>query len=162
MFGVVLVGLITYLLTSLLGYVVHWAIHQRWTGKAYRAHRAHHIDLYPPGKLISDTYRSAGDQSTVYTFLLAFTPLLLAPVAFWLLGWFSMIQAVTAVGAMGLVGLLNDVIHDSFHIRSHWLSRVIPYYNRMRQLHFIHHTNMKRNYGIYSFIWDKLFRTYKQ
>lgn len=162
MLSVVLVGLVTYLLTSLLGYVVHWAIHRSWAGKAYRAHRAHHIDLYPPGKLISDTYRSAGDKSTVYTFLLAFMPLLLLPILFWAVGWFTLVHAIVAIGAMGLVGLLNDIIHDSFHVQGHWLSKVIPGYNRMRQLHFVHHINMRRNYGIFSFVWDKLFRTFKE
>lgn len=162
MLSVVLVGLIAYLLTSLLGYVIHWAIHRPWAGKAYRAHRAHHIDLYPPGKLISDEYRFAGSQSTVYTFLLAFSPLLLLPIILAIVGWFSIAQAIAALVAMGLVGLLNDIIHDSFHVKNHWLSRLIPGYDRMQQLHFIHHVNMKKNFGIYSFFWDRLFRTFRR
>jgi sterol desaturase/sphingolipid hydroxylase (fatty acid hydroxylase superfamily) len=162
MLDALLVGIVTYLITSLLGYVVHWAIHKPWAGRAYRAHRAHHIDLYPSGRLISDEYRSAGDQSTVYTFLLAFSPLLLLPVALWIAGVFSWGMALSAVLAMGLVGLLNDVIHDSFHVKNHWLSRVIPGYDRMRRLHFVHHVNMRRNFGIYSFIWDRIFGTLKR
>jgi len=162
MLSVVFVGLVTYFLTSLLGYVVHWAIHQPWTGRAYRAHRAHHIDLYPPGKLISDAYRNAGGQSTVYTFLLAFTPILLLPIVLWAIGWFTFMHAFAAVAAMGIVGLMNDIIHDSFHVKNHWLSRITPGYDHMRQLHFVHHVNMKRNFGIYSFIWDRVFRTFKQ
>lgn len=162
MLSVLLVGLVTYLLTSLLGYVVHWAIHKPWAGRAYRAHRAHHIVLYPPGKLISDTYLSAGHQSTVYTFLLAFAPLLLIPIVLWAVGWFTLAHAAVAVLAMGAVGLLNDLIHDSFHVRDHWLSKVIPGYQRMRQLHFVHHVNMRRNFGIYSFIWDRIFGTLKE
>jgi len=162
MLSALLVGLVTYLLTSLLGYIVHWAIHQRWAGKAYKAHRAHHVDLYPPGKLISDEYRDAGAQSTIYTFLLAFTPFILLPIVLWLCGVFTFVSALTAILAMGLVGLLNDIIHDSYHVKRHWLSRVIPGYDRMRQLHFVHHVNMKRNFGIYSFIWDKVFKTYRE
>lgn len=162
MLSALLVGIVTYLLTSLLGYVVHWTIHQRWAGAAYKAHRAHHIDLYPPGRLISDTYLSAGKQSTVYTFLLAFAPLLLLPIVLCLAGVFTWGMALSAVLAMGAVGLLNDVIHDSFHVKGHWLGRIIPGYGRMRELHFVHHVNMKRNFGIYSFIWDRIFRTYRR
>lgn len=162
MLSALLVGIVTYLLTSLLGYVVHWAIHKPWAGRAYRAHRAHHIDLYPPGRLISDTYLSAGKQSTVYTFLLAFMPLLLIPVVLWLVGWFSWGMALSAVLAMGAVGLLNDIVHDSFHVRGHWLRRLVPGYERMRHLHFIHHVNMRKNYGIYSFIWDRVFGTLRE
>lgn len=162
MLSALLTALVTYLITSLLGYVVHWAIHQRWVGRAYEAHRAHHIDLYPPGRLISEKYLSAGKQSTVYTFLLAFSPLLILPVVMYFVGWFSLGMTVAAIAAMAAVGLLNDLIHDSFHVRNHWLSRVIPGYSRMRELHFVHHVNMKRNFGIYSFIWDKVFKTFKR
>ena len=162
MLSVLLVALVTYFTTSLLGYAVHWAIHHTWAGWAYRAHRVHHIDLYPPGKLISDEYRNAGSSKTTYTFVLAFTPLLLLPIMLWLLGGFSLVHALAAIGAMLLVGLLNDVVHDSYHVKDHWLSRFIPGYARMRQLHFVHHVNMRRNFGIYSFVWDRIFRTFKQ
>jgi sterol desaturase/sphingolipid hydroxylase (fatty acid hydroxylase superfamily) len=161
MLNVLLVGLVAYLLTSFLGYIIHWAIHRPWAGKAYRAHRAHHVDLYPPGKLISDTYRSAGQQSTVYTFVMAFAPLLLIPPVLWITGVFTFGMALSAVLAMGISGLLNDTIHDSYHVKDHWLGRVVPGYDRMRQLHFIHHVNMRKNYGIYSFVWDRIFGTLK-
>lgn len=80
MLSALLVGIVAYLVTSLLGYVVHGMIHKPWAGWAYRAHRVHHVELYTPGRLISDTNLSSGKQSTVYTFLLAFMPLLLIPV----------------------------------------------------------------------------------
>lgn len=162
MLNTLLVGIVTYPLTSLLGYVVHLAIHKPWAGRAYHAHRAHHIDLYPPGRLISDTYLGASKQSTVYTFLLAFMPLLLIPVVLWLVGWFSWSMALSAVLTMGVVGLFNDIIHDSFHIRGHWLRRLVPGYEQMRHLHFIHHVNMRKNYGIYSFTWDRIFGTFRE
>lgn len=62
---------------------------------------------------------------------------------------------------MIIVGLIHDVVHDSFHVKKHFLSRVIPTYEIMRRYHFIHHVNMKKNFGIYSFVWDRIFQTFK-
>jgi len=157
-----LVGVAVYYTTSLLGFVIHWAIHKPWAGKAYRAHRAHHVDLYPPGKLISDVYKDPGHRSTVFTFVLAFLPLLLLPVVLCLFDVITVLSAVAAVFAMVLVGLLDDIVHDSYHVRNHWLSKIIPGYNHMRQMHFVHHINMRKNFGIYNFLFDKIFHTHKK
>lgn len=157
----ILIGAGTYAATGLLGYVVHWAIHQKWAGKAYRSHRAHHIDLYPPGRLVSDEYRDAGSKSTVWTFLLAFSPLMLLPIIFWATGVIAWFQAAAALTAMIVVGLINDVVHDSFHVVRHPLARFIPRFAALRSRHFVHHHNMKRNFGIFSFTWDRLFGTFK-
>ena len=152
----------TYTATTLLGYVIHWALHQRWSGPLRKSHMAHHLVHYPPRDLVSDSYRSAGKDSAVYTFLLAFSPLLLLPIVLWLVGWVSLPVAVAAFFSMALVGLMNDIIHDSFHVRDHWLSRVYPGYESLRIGHFVHHRNMKRNFGIYSFAWDRVFRTFRR
>lgn len=162
MFETLLVGIDTYIITAFLGYVVHWAIHQPWSGTAHEAHRRHHVELYPPGDLISDKYRSAGAKSTVWTFLALFSPVVVAPFVAWAMGKLTFTQAITIVATMALVGLANDSIHDSFHVRDHWMSRVIPGYHKMRERHFIHHVNMKKNFGIYSFTSDKIFGTYKE
>jgi sterol desaturase/sphingolipid hydroxylase (fatty acid hydroxylase superfamily) len=155
------IGTFTYVLATLLGYVIHWAIHQRWAGKAYQAHLMHHAKLYPPWDLSSDTYRSAGSNSTVWTFVLAFSPLLLLPVLLSAFGVLSFMNTAAIVLAIILVGVLNDVIHDSYHVNDHWVSRVIPGYASLREFHFIHHRNVKKNFGIYSMIWDRMFRTFR-
>lgn len=156
------VGLVTYLVASLLGYVIHWAIHRRWAGKAYRAHLSHHVEHYPPKDLVSETYRSAGHKSTVYTFVLASVPLSAIPVGAWALGWLGPFDTVAVVLVTTAVGLASDVIHDSFHVHRHWLHRLLPGFDRMRRLHFVHHAGVRRNYGIFSFIWDRAFGTLKQ
>lgn len=150
----------SYLVTSFLGYIVHWMMHQRWAGPLRVAHMAHHIVLYPPKNLMSESYRSAGSSSSVWTFLAVLIPLMLLPVALALGGVISLWSAGLAVIAMALVGITNDIIHDSFHVIDHPLSKVIPGYKRMQELHFVHHRNMKRNFGIYSFVCDRLFKTH--
>src|SRR5690242_5850585 len=118
MITVLVAALASYMLTSLLGYVIHRAIHRPWFGFINRAHMAHHLRTYPPGDLVSEAYRSAGSQSSVYTFLVAFSPLVIAPVALGFIGVVSWPCAGVIVGAMLLVGLLNDVLHDSYHVRN--------------------------------------------
>ena len=150
-----------YCIASFLGYVMHWALHRRWTGKLNRSHMAHHIELYPPKDLMSDSYRSAGHMSTVWTFVMAFIPLIIIPVIFACVGVLSLLNAISVIAAMIIVGILNDVIHDSYHVNNHWL-RKFPGYAKAQHLHFVHHRRMKKNMGIYEFNWDRMFGTYRK
>ncbi len=145
--------------SGFFGYWIHRALHQPWTGPFYRAHMQHHLELYPPGNLTSETYRKAHWYNRG-PFL--FTPPFIAIVgalalAAWLAGvslWNVAIPAVVFIG----FGYLNDRAHDSFHLRRHWLQRV-PFYRRIRRVHFLHHADMTKNFGIVSFEWDHAFGT---
>lgn len=150
------------MLNSFLGYVVHWAIHKPWSGRFYEAHTTHHVRLYPPGKLISEKYRDAGQHNTAYTFIIAFIPILAIPVALYFFSVISLTTLIVSISMMIIVGLLNDLIHDSFHVKNHWVGQIVPNYHHMRRLHFAHHVNVQQNFGIYGFFWDQLFRTYKK
>ncbi len=159
MFGALFAALVAYAVTAFLGYVVHWAMHQRWSGPLRKAHMVHHLVLYPPKDLVSDSYRSAGSSSSVWSFVAALIPLMCVPIILALLSVVSWASAALAFFAMAFVGIASDVVHDSFHVKDHILSKLIPRYDVMRALHFQHHRNMKRNFGIFSFICDRLFRT---
>jgi sterol desaturase/sphingolipid hydroxylase (fatty acid hydroxylase superfamily) len=146
-------------IASFFGHVIHWALHQRWTGPAHAGHMEHHLDLYPVGKLTSDKYLAA---KWFHRGPLLFTPPLLV-----ILGAASGLLCLVGaplwmVGVLGPVlvgyGLVNDYFHDSFHLRKHWLNRY-KWYKRLRRLHFLHHHNMTVNYGILSFVWDRVFGT---
>ena len=162
MLAALLTALSAYLLTSFLGYVVHWLMHQKWTGRLREGHMQHHVVFYPPKDLQSDTYRSAGSAASVWVFLTILLSLMFLPVLLAVCDVISVTSAVFAVVSMAVVGIANDVIHDSFHIRNHPLSRWLPGFKRMQHLHFIHHCNMKKNFGIYSFVADRVFRTLRK
>jgi sterol desaturase/sphingolipid hydroxylase (fatty acid hydroxylase superfamily) len=145
---------------SLLGHGIHWAIHQRWMGPAYRGHMQHHLELYPPHDMVSDTYRAAKWYNSG-PFL--FTPplvIILGTVG-GLLWWVGVPLWVIATFGASLVGfgLLNDWVHDSGHIRNHWASR-FGWWRKCRDLHVQHHANMRKNYGIFLFVWDRVFGTF--
>lgn len=156
------VFLVSLVIATFFGHFIHWALHQRWTGPAYRGHMEHHLELYPPGNLTSEKYRSAKWYHS--------GPFLFTPAAIVILGtvggllwaletplWAIVVFGVTLVG----FGLLNDWVHDSQHVTNHWASR-FEWFRRARTLHFKHHRNMKSNFGIMFFGWDRVFGTFRK
>jgi sterol desaturase/sphingolipid hydroxylase (fatty acid hydroxylase superfamily) len=119
----------------------------------------HHLTQYPPGKLTSDRYRFPKWYNNG---LLLFTPPLLvlmgsAALIVWSLHWPWWMLAVLGT-CVATLGFLNDWVHDSFHVRRHPLMHLRTY-QKLRRLHFIHHSNMDKNFGIVSFVWDRVFGT---
>jgi sterol desaturase/sphingolipid hydroxylase (fatty acid hydroxylase superfamily) len=158
MIEVILVSLIVFVITTLFGHVVHWSLHQGWAGKLNDAHMTHHIRLYPPSDYVSDVYRSPGKDNTVFIFGAAAIPLVITPLVLLLLGYISVFIMVWATVEMLVIGYMHDGIHDAFHVRKSFWHRV-PGYSRWAELHYLHHVDMKTNYGIFFFGWDMVFNT---
>lgn len=163
MVAILLTILITYIVTSFFGYVVHWSLHQSWAGRFNVSHMTHHLKLYPPSDFYSETYRDPGKDNTVKFFAFAAIPLLLAPVVLYFLGILPLSLMITVLVVEGIVGFLHDYIHDAFHITDHWMSRVPvlrDIFGVWVKLHYLHHVDMGKNYGIFVFHWDHVFRTF--
>lgn len=163
MLAILLTAIITFFVGSLFGYVVHRSLHQTWTGKFNNAHMTHHLRLYPPSDYVSDKYRNAGKDNTLWIFGAAAVPFFAVPI---LLGAFHILPlalVITSLIVMSLMSFLHSYLHDSFHIRNHWLYR-IPLigilFARWTHLHWLHHVDMQKNFGIFLFHWDHLLRTY--
>jgi hypothetical protein len=155
--------LISFFVTSLFGHVVHWALHQSWTGRVNMSHMTHHLKLYPPEDYLSEIYRNAGKDSTPKFFAIAALPLILAPIVLWLCGILPGVLAVTVLVVEGVMGFLHDYLHDAFHIKNHLLTRipgVKVIFDRWVKIHYLHHVDMGKNYGIFTFHWDRLFGTF--
>ncbi len=155
--------LITFVLITLFGFVVHWGLHQPWAGKYNNAHMTHHLKLYPPEDFTSESYRHAGKDNTVVTFAVASIPMILTPIVLGLLGILSWPLAITVVVVELVLGFLHDHIHNAFHIKNHWMSRVPvlrDIFQVWARLHYLHHVDMTKNYGIFVFHWDRIFRTF--
>lgn len=161
--AVLLTILIVYIVVSLFGYFVHKSLHQDWTGRYNTSHMAHHEKLYPPEDFLSEKYRDAGKDDTFWTFAVISLPLILAPIVLGLLGILSLTLTLIALTEMLLIGWLNNYLHNALHIKNHWISKVpiIKYlFAKWGNLHYLHHVNMSFNYGIFSFHWDRLFKTF--
>lgn len=163
MWAVLLTILITYIVTSLFGYVIHWSLHQTWAGQFNNAHMTHHLKLYPPEDFTSDSYRNAGKDSTPKFFAMAALPLIGLPIVLFAVGFLPLHLMIVALAVEGAMGFLHDYIHDAFHISRHWMSRVPvlkDIFHKWVALHYLHHVDMGKNYGIFVFHWDRIFRTF--
>lgn len=163
MVAILITLLITYFVTSLFGYVMHWALHQSWAGRFNTAHMTHHEVLYPASDYLSEEYRQAGKDSTPKFFAVAALPLVLAPIILWLVGVVPLSVMASAYLVELIVGYANHYLHDSFHIKNHWLLRVpvlSVIFEKWVRLHYLHHVDMGKNFGIFAFHWDRVFKTF--
>jgi sterol desaturase/sphingolipid hydroxylase (fatty acid hydroxylase superfamily) len=154
---IIVTAIVSLIFSDIVGQTVHRIAHDRdMDDNIYRKHMTHHLVRYPPGHFYSETYRSSGMDSFVQYFVI---PVLLsATVAYLLL---PMYLFITFVGFMGLFALVNDRVHLYFHIKDCWLEKY-KWFRRLRALHYLHHRNMKFNYGITTFYIDKLLKTFKK
>lgn len=156
---VVLALVLSVFVGSFVGYFVHRAIHQEWTGPLHRGHMEHHLELYPKGRLTSDTYEL---KKWYHSGPVLFTPAAVLVIAAgglvcWALGG-SMVVFASFSGGLVAFGFLNDYVHDTFHLRKHWLQKH-AFYRTLRRLHFMHHNDMTKNFGIVAMQWDDVFKT---
>jgi sterol desaturase/sphingolipid hydroxylase (fatty acid hydroxylase superfamily) len=163
MVAVFLTIIISFFITSLFGYVVHWSLHQKWAGILYKAHRVHHFQKYPISDFISDTYRQAGINSTPKFFFIGALPLIIVPIVLWHAGIMPLSIMITVLIVEAIMGFLHNYLHDAFHIRNHWLYRVPvinKWFSHWFKLHYLHHYNIKKNFGICNFFWDRVFGSF--
>lgn len=158
----VFVLLLSLVVASFFGHAVHWALHQKWSGFFNRGHMQHHNELYPPGKLVSDEYRQPKWHNNG---LFLFTPptLVILGAAGGLLRLCGAPWWALAVLGTVIIGFAfaNDYVHDSYHLRRHWLNE-FRWYRSARILHFLHHSSTDKNFGIFFFGWDSVFKTFRR
>lgn len=151
--------ILVFVLVSFFGYAVHWSLHQNWAGRWNLAHMTHHEVLYPPSDYYSETYRHAGKDNTFITFAIASLPLLAFPWVLYGLGVIGLPLTIIIALEMLLIGFLHDYLHMVFHLPSHWLNR-FKAVQKWNKSHYVHHQNMQKNFGIFFFMWDRLFGTF--
>lgn len=157
--NILLTILVVFLIATSFGYWVHRALHQKWMGQFYKSHHTHHLTLYPPEDFDAITYRNSGKDNTTYFFIMASLPVIAIPFLLLAFNIINLPVFTAAFISMAVFGIPNNYLHDSFHIKNHWLCKY-KWYIKLVKLHYEHHINMQKNFGIYSFIWDKTFGTF--
>src|SRR5271168_1418789 len=122
MLAIFLTALVTFFACSLFGYVVHRAIHQKWSGAINKSHMTHHLKLYPPTDYFSDVYRDAGKDDSTKLFAVPAIPVVATPIVLGIIGILNLPCVISSLVVMGLMGWLHICIHDAFHIRNHFLN----------------------------------------
>lgn len=148
--ALVATALLTFLLVESVAYGVHKVAHSPKSGALFRNHLHHHSQAYPPSRFQAESY--LGDLKT--SFLPVFIPLFFVVnvLAAAVLSWpcFLVFFVVSSAGS-----LVNNYLHDSYHISTHWLRR-FGWYHRLAGMHRIHHENVKKNLSIYWYGFDRL------
>lgn len=133
--------------------------HQPWSGRFNRAHLNHHLKQYPPTDFYSDKYRDPGNDSTFILFAIVFAPIVATTILLTIIGIINLFLGLSILVEMAIIGFLNDSMHDSFHLRHTFWHR-FKFFDRLIRLHYNHHTNMRVNFGIFTFLFDRIFGTY--
>lgn len=159
LFTIMVVFILSGGITTGLGYVVHWALHQSWSLWFYNAHQNHHMIQYPATDFFSSAYRSASKDSTIILFMVAFAPIVLGIVGLWFWGIISLSTCLVALSCLSFWGLMHNYFHDQFHLTGTFWNK-FSFFTKWRHLHFLHHQKMHTNFGIIIFVWDKLFQSF--
>lgn len=154
----------TFVVGSLVGWVAHWLMHT-WLAKTRlfkfiaTSHNSHHV-LYTTEDFESETYRSAGKDTSSFVFvpIIGIAILILCAVMWWIFEAWYIYPVILIEGIV--IGYLNDRLHDCFHITNHWLNRY-SWFSSLKRLHWNHHDDPEVNHGIIWFIPDKIFGTFK-
>ena len=155
----VLVTIGTFLYGTLIGWLVHWVLHQRWSGVLYRAHLTHHT-LYPPANLTSDRYRTSGKDDGVFFFTPAIVLAFAAFVGVLHVLGISWPMLVWVCFEALVLGVAHDWLHAKFHMtETRFLG--LRWFRGLRALHFYHHRDTRLNLGIFFFGWDRVLRTFR-
>ena len=150
-----------FFLLLFLGYGAHWLLHQSWSGIFYRKHLAHHTIQYPSSDLLSEEYRSAGQDNSTILFAILFAPIVLFVIALMVFKLIPLMFGVLVLILMALVSFFNSTIHDATHLYRSFYDR-FGWFKLMRERHYVHHRNVQSNLSIFIFVWDRVFGTFKE
>lgn len=129
-------------------FAAHYLMHQRWTGPLWESHQLHHR-FYNPKHQTSTTFNPVGWKSFRFRAIIF---VIVTGALFWLLP-FAM--AATMFVEIIALAILTDYIHDATHTSDHKLRRY-AWFRYLQDLHWIHHANVKKNFGVLTFFYDKL------
>jgi len=152
-----LIAFFLFWVVELVGYLWHrFVAHLGYLGDTIRiTHYCHHEEIYPHTDFESVKYHTAHDTWPWYI------PFFLA-VAIMLLLWGNRVMATATLVFVLIYAIVHaysiSYIHDSYHIKDHWLNN-FAWYRENRRLHYIHHLD-NCNYGITIYTMDKIFGTW--
>lgn len=152
---VILCVLTTALSSELVGYFFHRAAHRPWSGALYRSHMQHHLETYPPSRLQTEKYIPSA-TSFLWWYIIPALPWAVAQFFF-----LPLYLWVASLITTGIIAYLNLYFHDAFHVTKHWMSE-FRFFKGLKVMHDLHHRNMRKNFGIWCLIWDRVFKTLKR
>jgi len=152
---------------ELVGYLVHSLLHSGNVLWLHKMHMNHHINLYPFGNLRSENYRTPKHSRFLglgIEWIFPVTLVLLFTILFLIVFGADVLRVMLfAASALVWASIFFSYMHDQFHLKSSLLLKgglLRAWFSDRRELHDLHHLNMKKNYGITFFLFDRIFGTF--
>lgn len=138
-----------WVIISLLGYLIHRALHHRVMGPLHRMHMQH----YRGGLRVRTRLRFI--ERWFGGLLFTLPALVVTVVVVAVVAPFVVPSTIEMFVVMMLTyGISHDMLHAAFHRNAAGSSRDI------RQLHMAHHADHNVNFGMLVFFWDRIFGTF--
>jgi len=153
-----------YILAMIAFYAWHWQAHRNlswvpFNKKCKQMHMEHHFEVYPP-----DAFFGKGDPSklivTHESFFTAHEALLYILLIAILTICFLIGEKPSAIFFAfildAVIGYVGNALHQSFHVKGHWLEQ-FEWYHELRAVHYVHHLgSTKFNYAVFNIGIDYL------
>jgi hypothetical protein len=141
-------------------YAWHWQCHRRlrwvpFNARCVQLHAEHHWRIYPPTAFFGQPSADGALQVTHDSFVTQHEALLYVLLAAAIAFAFVALRENPVAIAFALVldiviGLGGNALHQSFHVRGHWLERFSAFHE-LRAVHHIHHLGSARmNYAVFN------------
>lgn len=144
---------------NLIEYFLHSLSHNNKI-YSYKIHKKHHTIHYPVKKLIQKSPYKTDIHKYIFPdgFLANGIPFL----GILMLNYLLLGNSSHNINIWLLIdGYISDYIHTEIHTENSWLEKY-NWFKKKRELHLLHHKNIKENINIMTNIYDKLFNTYSE
>ncbi len=119
-----------------------------------------HHTLYSSSDYLSKKYRKAGKRNSSVIFIpIIGSVLLLLLGILYFVGIPLWILLVVIIESL-IIGYMHDKVHELSHVEGNMFEK-FKIFQTWRKIHYEHHNDMSKNYGIFWFFWDKLFKSFK-
>lgn len=146
----------TYYFAAILQTVLHRIFgHHDRIRKVYETHARGHHKEYPPQRLLSREWVDS-EQHVMWYYAIPFVPVAVA-VAYFFGPWLFLSHA----GGMVFAIWWHIYLHQQYHLSGSRWGR-FKWFRTKRELHFIHHREVHKNYAIVEYWIDVALGTIKE
>ncbi len=150
-------NIISWYLYHFIEYLLHYLSHRRYSGFMYKIHRNHHIIHYPVNKLMDKKPYKTGYYYGLPDGIFAHGPIMISIfiISYNILNTYIFLNLSLRII---LLILISDYIHTNIHINGSYLEKY-DWFLKLRERHFYHHKNIKKNINIIDNNLDIIFKT---
>jgi len=156
-------------------FIWHILAHQKWTGLMHQYHMEHHFVAFPPKYFFGNPKIKQEEKEYDWRDYLPLArfksigtvahdgPMYVLAIIVLVVAYKLGASKASLYGGMFelmVVGTIGVYLHNSFHVKNHWLEQ-FQWFHELRALHYIHHLgNTNHNFAVMNFSIDKFLHMY--